>query len=559
MQPPSSLATLAETETLRRTGPFGNPDAARGFSDDEFIDIEGTIPSPLHDSEAMRRRIIVGRKGSGKSLYLRWHRRVAEDKRFIAISEATNISTHLIAHIDLIAKRDAEFVSKIGLTDYISHSSYIINFWSQIWDRALYLSIASIALSRGDTFSDIHRAEIMTKYRQLFLDDMRNERSICNVVELIHQQLAGQKNDVRRWRRYIDHPNWSLLRADLAQWCERLPPIALYVDAIDDDFEDAPQIWLHCQGGLFKTAFESVYRDDRLSNRIHLVIAVRDISYSGIVQSEHGSRYVTDYKIQHLQWDAISVRTFLHKKIQRLPSSRAAIPSADVANEPFMYWLGFESVSNKRRNIVERASDYIIRHTRMLPRDIVIMGNAICDRMEQRTREKKLLNDNPLRQRVADVSKRLASEAMRLCITELIMSADYMSEVILQNWASDMKGAEALEFLKERLSDSVKLFFSTIGKEVFSKDDLYVALSKSGLVTERHLTSERILFRFDNLLWRHGLLAVYVREGEKFRWKFHWRSMFEEPTIDADAALYGFHSSLIDLFGLKTSLEGPVF
>jgi hypothetical protein len=277
------------------------------------------------------------------------------------------------------------------------------------------------------------------------------------------------------------------------------------------------------------------------------------------VQSEHGTRYIGDNRIQHLEWDSGSVRAFLHKKIQSLPALRAANPYADPVNEPFIYWLGFNSVTNKRRQIVERVSDYIIRHTRMLPRDIVLMGNAICDRMEQRTREGKTINDNPLRQRVADVSKVLAKEAIRLCTTELVMSAEYMSEVILQNWSNNGVGKNALDVIKNMVSTRVDMFFSMIGTEVFTKETMHVALIESGLALESHMTEERILFRFDNLLWRHGLLAAYVREGDKLRWKFNWRGMLEAPTIEADVSLYGFHSSLIDLYKLTTSHEGPVF
>lgn len=540
-------------------GPFGVPDAGRGSYNDEFMDIDGKLPSPIHDSESMRKRILVGKKGSGKSLYLRWHLRAAEKRGFIVLAEKRAFSTGLAAEIDLVAMRDAEILSKKLQNRFIDQPSYMMNFWSQLWERALYLSASSVLLFEGGGVLSSKRVEIVEKYKDLFLCDMKSKRTVSNFIEIMSSKFNGNRRSSIQWRKYIDHPDWGLLRDDLAQWCEDAPPLALYVDAVDDDFEDAPQVWLHCQGGLFKTAFETTYKDAHLANRLHLVIAIRDITLSGVQQSEHGTRYVTDPKIQHLNWDSTLIRTFLHKKIQKLPTLLSVRPLVDPEDDPFLYWLGFNEVENKDRMIVERVSDYIIRHTRMVPRDIVFMGNAIYNRMTKRIQEGRPMTDAPLRQAVAYVAKMVVNEALRLCVMELIMSSDYMSEIVLQEWKENEMGVLALEYITKMTRDKVNNFFKIIGKEVFNKRELQDALRRSGLATEAHITNEQFLFRFDNLLWRHGLLAIHVKEGERRRWRFHWRSVFESPTIDEGVEVYGLHSGLIDLFKIELSDLGPVF
>lgn len=151
------------------------------------------------------------------------------------------------------------------------------------------------------------------------------------------------------------------------------PPLFFYVDAVDEEFAHAPMEWHRCQKGLFYQVMRFV-RDARLGARLHLVICVRDIVLSSVYQSEHASRYRNEPHIRVLDWDENSIEYFLRQKIDGLLAQYLCRPHAADEMER---WLGSSQIFNTRRRVKEDLMQYILRHTRLIPRDVVQLGNDL--------------------------------------------------------------------------------------------------------------------------------------------------------------------------------------
>jgi hypothetical protein len=68
-----------------------------------------------------------------------------------------------------------------------------------------------------------------------------------------------------------------------------MPPICFYLDSVDEHFGSAPRHWLQCQRGLCQEVLE-LFRDARFSNKLHVVVSVRDLVRSAMLRGENATR-----------------------------------------------------------------------------------------------------------------------------------------------------------------------------------------------------------------------------------------------------------------------------
>jgi hypothetical protein len=137
---------------------------------------------------------------------------------------------------------------------------------------------------------------------------------------------------------------------------------------------------------------------------------------SSILRGEHASRYRQSPHIRVLEWDYESIRYFLDQKVGRLDRSLLLSPRQSGMTR----WLGTDRIFNSARDVTEDATDYLLRHTRMIPRDVVVLGNAICEHTGQpRAHEQGRLTDDVLRRVVGQVARGLADEQIRICANQI--------------------------------------------------------------------------------------------------------------------------------------------
>jgi hypothetical protein len=596
----SSMNNLGFYDDHWLHGPFGSPDASRADAHDSYIPITGAAPDIHHLKRKLQERIIIGKKGAGKTIYLKTLMEAlprvsdggASGENWYVLREIFSLSTEQVLGVSQSTRRYHSAIMRT--TDiYVDPKARAKDLWMKCWENAIIATIYWIFFSKSAD----------QRFRKI-KDDIVNAPDFRDDMEFIHKfmnqlpqkpspiiqikaflQLSGPK--LSGLRRYSDDLNWDLVYSLLSSLVSNAPPIAIFVDAIDDDFDKAPEAWLDCQEGLFRAIFKFLNRADNFSSRVHVVVALREVAYSSLLRSEHASRYLTDSHVRYITWDISAAKSFLVQKLKTLTGTPLALENLDPVEAPIARWLGFEKLTNGR-NTQELVLDYVLRHTRLLPRDIIIMGNALCAAQQRRAADSRFMSEAKTRDVVSQVGRAIAREAVESAIQEHLASVDYIAELLLLTEeeekrqkvigdidklvSSDPNAVLAAEkrlnkmvgemslLLKGSVASRIEILMSILGKEKFTHDALIDALKASKLIEKDELTTSPF-YRFDNILWRHGLLACQIFEGNEHRWRFSWRSGApDQAELPKGHSLYGFHSSILDLYkDVKAGGNEPVF
>lgn len=540
-------------------GPFGDPDGAReDFK--RFVEFEvgkawGGLAMQKGDLSV---RVIVGGKGSGKTIY----RRLLEDGavanpqvyvfRHTMQLPPTQLVQRFSEELDSYAEAQ-EFTesSSISVVDYSAmfDDNLRTEQWQHLWRRAIFRSLASLFYCTSQTVDELvpkamGRDEFYRTFGSIVPRKFTTPESIFNQV----LDIISRFSKVNRMVEYLSSPLWESLESIILKNLRSNRPVCYFIDTIDEDFRHAPSEWLDCQKGLFYQVMR-LLRDPEVYSGLHICICIRDIVYSSIIQSsEHATRYLNISHIRTLEWSRDAATLFLSKKIDLL-SSRYLMK--DGARTRCEAWLGMADVQNIKRGVNELVADYILRHTRHLPRDIVNMGNALCLKIEEAKAQSRMLSAEEVRSTVSWVAAKIGNEAIRICANHLAVSslpsfglkATYArsgGDTVPSDWAADV----------------IERALRELGKDVFSYDALEDVLSKyQSNIDDIAVPTKYKQYRMDTVLWQHGLLGY--RETFDGRCQFYSaaREMFFLPVKKHQ---YVLHPSLIDALGLRSVGKYPV-
>ncbi|HEV8651463.1 MAG TPA: hypothetical protein VG276_19215 [Actinomycetes bacterium] len=512
------------------TGPFGNPDGSRApianiLSD--FVDFRGNpafgaLAAPADDATT---RVIVGRLGAGKTVYLRRLRSFqAHQGSVYAGHPQQNLPS-----TEAVVKACQWFPER-----------FLTEKWMQVWNRAVLSSLATHLLAHEDLkpyLSHEQAGTLRGEYGHL-LGEFRRPRSIYAEMRTI---INGQ-NKARQLTDYLDDPAWDDLEDVLAEILRTCPPIFFYLDAVDEEFSHAPMYWLRCQKGLFYQVMRFL-RDPRLGGRLHIVISVRDIVMSSVYRSEHAPRYHDEPHIRVLSWDRESIEYLLLEKLRRLDQS--FLMAAGTYANPVEAWLGTPVVKNEARGVHERAGDYLLRHTRLIPRDIVSLGNAICAAiLRQRAAGRTEFSQPDLRRVVSRSSKRFGDS--QLAQTSNQIAADTMPKDAARHGYSEIY-TSTMEYLAG-IDHQVRGIIREVGRDRFSREELELMSMRADEKFDSTTS-------FPSVLWQNGLLGYVEAGGEAHFYSHADMDQFDIP-IGADS--YVFHPCVIDSVPIR-GVGDPVY
>jgi hypothetical protein len=298
--------------------------------------------------------------------------------------------------------------------------------------------------------------------------------------------------------------------------------------------------WLRCQMGLFHQVMRFL-RDPRLGGRLHIVISIRDIVMSAVYRSEHAPRYYDEPHIRVLAWDKEAIEYLLLEKLRRLDPS-FFMAAGDFAH-PVEAWLGTPIV-NGTRGVHEPATDYLLRHTRLIPRDVVSLGNSICaEILRQKATGRTEFSEADLRRVVVRASKRFGDS--QLAQTSNQVAADTMPSDAARNEYSEIY-TSTMEY-QRGIDQQVRDIIRELGRDRFSREELeLVAMQADG--------------KFDSstdlpsVLWQNGLLGYVEASGEARFFSHVDMDQFSVPV----ARSYVFHPCLVDSVGI-TEVGEPVY
>jgi Protein tyrosine and serine/threonine kinase len=516
---------MAEMASRRRrldpVGPFGNPDGSRADIEDvinEFVDFGG---DPAYGHLATRAndsmvRVIVGKLGAGKTVYLRR----LQDFQAHQDSVYADVPQQSLPKTEVVVKACQWFSDRV-----------LVEKWMQIWERAIMRSLASHLLRRPELrqqLRDEQADEIEQSYGRL-LEDFRRPRTIYSQV----RDIINQRQTAYQLSTYLDDPLWDDLEDLLGEVIGQCKPIYFYLDGVDEEFSHAPMYWLKCQEGLFYQVMR-LLRDHRLGGRLHVVVCIRDIVMSSVYRSEHAPRYYNEPHIRVLTWDRNSLLYLLQQKLRRLPPSllmRRPATGAPTIRD----WLGVNGhwPAPDGDAAIE---DYLLGHTRLIPRDIISLGNELN---EEVLRQKQARNEGvppaALQEVVQRSAKRFGDSQLAQCANQI--SSDLMPQnAALQNYSELFTSTQAYI---SGVQEDVRSFVRMIGVDRFPRADLE-ALQE---VADLHFEKATDLA---SVLWQNGLLGYIDDIGQR---RFYSMGDVEQFHFPPEVGTYVLHPCLVHAVG----------
>jgi hypothetical protein len=505
---------------LDPVGPFGNPDGSRADIEDlisEFVDFGG---NPAYGHLATRAndsmvRVIVGKLGAGKTVYLR------RLQNFQAHQDSVYADTpqQSLPKTEVVVKACQWFSDRV-----------LVEKWMQIWERAIMRSLASHMLRHPELrqqLRDDQAAEIGSYGR--LLDDFRRPRTIYSQV----RDIINQRQTAHQLSTYLDDPLWDDLEDLLGEVVSHCKPIYFYLDAVDEEFSHAPMYWLKCQEGLFYQVMR-LLRDHRLGGRLHVVVCIRDIVMSSVYRSEHAPRYYNEPHIRVLNWDRESLLYLLGQKLQRLPASllmrRAATGPPTIRD-----WLGVDGSwpGPEGEGTIE---DYLLSHTRLIPRDIISLGNELSEevlRTKQAGREG--LPPAALAEVVQRCARRFGDSQLAQCANQI--SSDLMPQgAALHDYSELFTSTQAYI---SGVQEDVRSFVRMIGVDRFPRRDLEALQEVADLHFEKATN-------LASVLWQNGLLGYVDEIGRR---RFYSMGDVEQFHFPPDVDTYVLHPCLVYAVG----------
>ncbi|HJY57635.1 MAG TPA: adenylate/guanylate cyclase domain-containing protein, partial [Streptosporangiaceae bacterium] len=506
---------------LDPVGPFGNPDGSRADIEDlisEFVDFGG---NPAYGHLATRAndsmvRVIVGKLGAGKTVYLRR----LQDFQAHQDSVYADVPQQSLPRTEVIVKACQWF-----------SDSVLVEKWMQIWERAIMRALASHLLRRPELRAQVENgqaAEIEQSYARL-LGDFRRPRSIYSQV----RDIINERHTAHQLSTYLDDPLWDDLEDLLGEVVARCKPIYFYLDAVDEEFSHAPMYWLKCQEGLFYQVMR-LLRDHKLGGRLHVVVCIRDIVMSSVYRSEHAPRYYNEPHIRVLTWDRGSLLYLLGQKLARLPPSllmRRPASGAPTIGD----WLGVEGQwpGPDGDGPIE---DYLLSHTRLIPRDIISLGNELSEEvLRHKQGGRDALPPAALAAVVQRCAKRFGDSQLAQCANQV--SSDLMpAGAALHDYSELFTSTQSYI---NGVQEDVRSFVQMIGVDRFSRGDL-AALQE---VADLHFQEPTNLA---SVLWQNGLLGYLDEAGRR---RFYSLGDVEQFHLPPEADTYVLHPCLVYAVG----------
>jgi hypothetical protein len=292
--------------------------------------------------------------------------------------------------------------------------------------------------------------------------------------------------------------------------------------------------WLKCQEGLFYQVMRML-RDHRFGGRLHIVIAIRDIVMSSIYHSEHAPRYHQEPHVRVLSWDRSALLYLLEDKVRRLPPEfRMRQPVGDVTLRD---WLGVPTVTNEWGNR-ERIEDYLIRHTRLIPRDIISVGNELAEEvLRQKRAGRDRVPEAELKRIVGRCAKRFGDSQLAQCANQV--SSDLMPLGAASHTYSELY--TSTQSYMDGVLEEMRSILRLIGAVRFPRADL------EGL---REIANPHFDGATDvgSVLWLNGLLGYVDPQGKE---AFYRLGDIEEFRLPSDVETYVVHPCLASSVGLS--------
>lgn len=512
-------------------------DLLRGFVDFAGDERLGGVAVRGSDIETL---VIVGARGSGRTTYLHRARLLAMQKPNVIPLPVENEN---IPQTDVVL-RICSWYPPSGLVRRLQ----------AIWRAAILRTLVYRCL-RDPRLEDAlgemgsaGRQEFWETYEPLFGPDPGDDDERFHLSSSVYAQLtmiASECDSAAELDGLVLSGLWDALEERLAVALELVPTIIFYIDAFDQEYRHAPQQWTAWEKALFYQLFHFA-RAPGLAEQMRVVATVRDTTYSSVRSGDSASKYPPNgSNIRVLAWTPAVAKAFVNAQIARLAEPWLMKPWAKPS---LGSWLGLTTIYNTRLGTEEDLFDYLLSHTRSLPRDLVSLGNALCDLVL----DAKAAGDDHV---APDEVRRLVSETAFVCGREQLATAAADAASLLRDVDEDLVPPEMdhqvpdpdghhLHFgsFQRALADRIEAIIGGVGSQHFRSEDFRFAQeSVGGPSREMDLLS---------VLWRNGLVGAWQHTDRGDQSLFYEAGKWDRLTVPPQATHFCFHRSLIDVVDL---------
>lgn len=351
---------------MYKQNPFGNPDGARADLKEieySFItDFPYGVQINACPDELLNKRIIVGAKGSGKTVYLRKIQSILKNRQ-------EDIKTGI--YVDENIDQNMNCTEKvIAFCDFYERNT-LSEKWTTAWKVSILLALAHKFLFDSKLINYSTDEEKQKIKRILKGINLLFEESFS--VYQFMSSILTTENTAHKMNKLLNNGAWMQLNNTLRTVLRGSPAIYMFLDAIDLEYEHAPLHWVNCQKGLFY-AIMMFLQDNVFGEKVHLIMSLRDNVFTSILRSEHSTKFSKETHIFRLDWDERNIKNFLQQKIAKLDDCYFLQLQNEEKN--ILSWFGTDVILNENGQS-EKIIDFIVRHTRCVPRDIIIVCNEL--------------------------------------------------------------------------------------------------------------------------------------------------------------------------------------
>jgi hypothetical protein len=235
-----------------------------------------------------------------------------------------------------------------------------------------------------------------------------------------------------------------------------------------------------------------------------------------------------------LTWNRDSLLYLLEQKLKRLPPS-LLMRRTTTGPPTIRDWLGITG-DWPEPDGDETIEDYLLGHTRMIPRDIISLGNELSEEvLRQKQAGYAGLSIEALQAVVQRCAKRFGDSQLAQCANQI--SSDLMpANAALQEYSELFTSTQAYI---SGVQEEVRSFVQMMGVDRFSRGDL-AALQE---VVDQHFEKVTNLAA---VLWQNGLLGYVDESGRR---RFYSMSDVEQFHYPPDANTYVLHPCLVYAVG----------
>lgn len=545
-----------------KSSPFGNSNASdRSDIENTYVDVQDVLAAKyVATDDITKAKIVVGRKGSGKTHLLKHIEIQSREKS--RVCEFTPLKEDIFSGRGVRAFKGDQTPEEITIFwAELWRAAFLLaalsNFYCQIPDKRAQQAIKGVA---GDVFvnktQDAHAdfiASMQETYGQIAWKPMPKKAldpiGALNEILKRYTNLHSINNDFRA------KLNFKELERDVSALLHQYGHVHYIIDGLDELAWSDLTGWLDVQRGLFKCIF-LLSAVGKTTQYLLTTISVRNYVFNRSTQDPHADR--TDAHLIKLNWDLGAATKFLNRRLFDTKDGEFAHSDRLTGENPLAGWLGFTTRKPTSRISDETVEQYLLRHTRLSPRNIIDALNTLAAAKNDALAAGVEFTPEDFSQVVSNMARDVAKRMLVTTSEEIVATIPGIEKTL----AARQEDARVQgEYIINMVADELELAISMVESEVVDRGVFNSLLElicdySVGQVKEPQKT--QICRDIEGILWRSGLIAY--RSTSDSRWKFSWAEGefgFARPSMAADRI--GFHSALIDLCGLKVVEDEPIF